>query len=116
MIGVIPRANEVTVVEEFFQLFKTPWELYREGGSYDVIIATADEVPDVDARLLVIYASEPRNLDTQAKATAHARLRDVALDYEGNQVPVYGEVLTFEETDACALRLASGAGIAGVEI
>ena len=45
MIGVIAKAGQVGVVEEFFELFKTPWELYRPGQVYDVIIATADEIP-----------------------------------------------------------------------
>jgi len=48
MIGVIAQAAERGVVEEFFQLFKTPWEFYREGRSYDVVVVTADEVPDVE--------------------------------------------------------------------
>ena len=40
------------MVEEFFELFKTPWELYRPGRVYDVVIATADEMPDINAKLL----------------------------------------------------------------
>jgi len=43
MIGVIPKVGEAAVVEEFFHLFKTPWELFQEGRTYDVVIATADD-------------------------------------------------------------------------
>ena len=49
MIGVIPNPNETAVVEEFFQLFKTPWEFHRQGRIYDVVVATTDEIPNVDA-------------------------------------------------------------------
>ena len=31
MIGVISRSEEAWAVEEFFQLFKTPWEFFRSG-------------------------------------------------------------------------------------
>ena len=39
MIGVVARANQARLVEEFFQLFKTPWEFYTPGRAYDVVIA-----------------------------------------------------------------------------
>ncbi len=47
MIGIIPKAGQTRVIEEFFELFKTPWELYRSGQVYDVVIASADEIPEV---------------------------------------------------------------------
>ena len=50
MIGVIANASEHVVVEEFFQLFKTPWELFQVGRAYDVVFATTPEIPETDAR------------------------------------------------------------------
>ena len=38
MIGVIARPAQHAAVREFFELFKTPWELYREGKRYPVIL------------------------------------------------------------------------------
>ena len=38
MIGVIARDEQRATVEEFFELFKTPWEPYRERGAYDVLL------------------------------------------------------------------------------
>ena len=66
MIGVLTRADEHPIVEEFFELFKTPWEHYVHGRTYDVVVATAGELPDVRARLVVIYGS-----DIQAGDAAH---------------------------------------------
>ena len=43
VIGVISRPDQRPVVEEFFELFKTPWEFYQPGRTYDVVVATADE-------------------------------------------------------------------------
>ena len=116
MIGVIPRGREMAGVQEFFQLFKTPWELFQESRSYDVVVATAGKIPQVDARLLVIYGSEIKNSDAQPKITPCSKLRDVTLDYRGIGVPIYGETLTFEGTGASVLRVAAGSRIAGLKI
>jgi hypothetical protein len=63
VIGVIPRPDQLPVVQEFFELFKTPWEIAQGGRSYDVVIATIDEPPPVDARLLLIFGAEPKSTD-----------------------------------------------------
>lgn len=53
MIGVIAPREQTGAVEEFFQLFKTPWEFYREDRTYDVLISTTREVVGANARLLL---------------------------------------------------------------
>src|SRR2546425_2852992 len=97
MIGVIPKADQITVVEEFFQLFKTPWEFYRQGRTYDVVVATTDEIPEVDTRLLVIYGSEVKSSDARNGIAVRSRRQGVCLNYRGIVLPIYGELLTFEE-------------------
>ena len=48
------------VVEEFFQLFKTPWEFYDPNrGRYEVLLVADGDIPKVDADLVVVYGSEP---------------------------------------------------------
>jgi len=66
MIGVICKIDQVAVVEEFFELFKTPWEFYQRGRAYEVVVATADDVPGVDARLLILYGAETKTTDRNA--------------------------------------------------
>src|SRR5919108_6190260 len=95
MIGVIAKSNEAAVVEEFFQLFKTPWEWFQEGRSYDVVLATVEAVPPVDARLLILYGSEPRVEDSKTNITLCPKLRGIRLDYHGTPAPIYGKALTF---------------------
>jgi len=67
VIGVLPKTGQERVVEEFFELFKTPWEIYRPGRTYDVIIATAADVPHVRASLLVAYDADVKNLEPDAR-------------------------------------------------
>jgi hypothetical protein len=116
MIGVISKTTETAVVKEFFQLFKTPWEFFRADRSYDVVIATADEIPEVDAGLLLIFGSGIKSSDTQAKITARSKLRDINLSYQGTQVPIYGEALTFQENGSTVPVVTAGSGIAGLKI
>src|SRR6266566_4834175 len=117
MIGVIAQAAERGVVEEFFQLFKTPWEFYREGRSYDVVVVTADEVPDVDAKLVLVYGAELKRRDPVATTlTALSEGRTVLIDYQGSRVPVYGAVRVFEKGEGGIPCITADAGIVGVKV
>ena len=100
MIGVIAKADQVATVEEFFQLFKTPWEFVNEGRAYDVVVATVDDIPEVDARLLVLYGAEAKNCDATLGVAQRSRHRGVPLNYRGASLPIYGAVLTFSEGGA----------------
>ena len=97
MIGVIPKVDQHAAVEEFFELFKTPWEFYKVGRRYDVVVATAEEIPDVDTRLLVIYGAESKNVDTRHGVARRSRHRGMSLTHLGSRVPIYDELLTFED-------------------
>ncbi len=116
MIGVIARAEETSAAEEFFQLFKTPWEFFKPGQTYDVIVATVEPEGEIEARLLLIYGSEPRKCDQTAGLTAGSKLRDVLLDYQGEKLPVYGDTLSLRPGAAGQALLRSGSMVAGVKI
>jgi hypothetical protein len=96
VIGVICKAGQPAAVEEFFQLFKTPWEFYRPGRAYDVVVATVDDVPDVDARLIIISGAERKASDATQAFVPRSRHRGGLLNYREIQLPVYGEILTLE--------------------
>lgn len=115
MIGVIAQAGQTAAVQEFFELFKTPWELYRPGWSYDVVVATVDEVPDVEARLLVLYGAGVKGRDARDGIVARSRQRGGSLSYRGRRLPIYDEVATFEGRDGVAVCVAAGDGAAGLK-
>ena len=116
MIGVIPKVDQHAAVEEFFELFKTPWEFYKVGRQYDVVVATAEEIPDVDTRLLVIYGAESNNVDTRHGVARRSRHRGMSLTYRGSRVPIYDELLTFEEGGAGIPCVAVGTEVAGLRV
>ncbi len=116
MIGVITRADETSVVEEFFQLFKTPWEFYHPGRLYDVVIAAGDQVPAVEARLLLVYGSELSAWDRKAKLAGRSKDHGVAIDYQGSSLPLYGRALIFVGAKKDAVCFAGNSEIAGLRM
>src|SRR5437899_9289290 len=116
MIGVIPKADQITVVEEFFQLFKTPWEFYGHGRTYDVVVATTDEIPEVDTRLLLIYGSETKSSDARNGIAVRSRRQGASLNYRGMVLPIYRELLTFEERSAGIPCVTAHSEIAGLRV
>ena len=114
MIGVIPKTNQRLVVKEFFELFKTPWEFYREGRSYDVVIATVDHVPHVDSPVLLIYGCDPTPTDLAIGVIAGRRRDGASLHSGGLSVPIYGSLLTFDKDSAGTVHATADAGIAAV--
>jgi len=96
MIGVIAEPAEHDVVREFFELFKTPWEFYREGGKYDVLLHAGDCNVDAAARLVVVYAARKTKLEEELGISECAvRNSPCFLTYEEDLIPIYGESITF---------------------
>jgi hypothetical protein len=115
MIGVIARPAQTAVVEEFFELFKTPWEFWRGDQAYDVVVSTTDDVPRVDARLVVCYGATGTGGDERAGPIVRSSGQGGLLDYDGARVPIYGQLLTFDPGTAVPCVMAAN-GIAGVRI
>ena len=65
MIGVVATSDQTSVVEEFFELFKTPWEFYSSNKLYDIIISTKDIDFELDAELIFISSAKSTNIDTK---------------------------------------------------
>lgn len=116
MIGVIPKVNQRPLVDEFFQLFKTPWELWQPGRRYDAVVATADEIPEVDARLFVIYGAEGKRTDAKSGIGAGSWHYGGSLDYRGQVVPIYGDLRTFDRTSAGVPLVTLGPDAAGLRL
>ena len=98
MIGVIADLADAEVVREFFELFKTPWEFYRSGNRYDVLICAGDWPLEGNANLVVLYAgTKTRFDDSQKIKTTRSSERAHVLSYEQGRIPIYGDIATFPE-------------------
>jgi len=97
VIGVIPKNGELTIAQEFFQLFKTPWEVYIPHHSYDVVITTGEEIPEnLNGRPLVVYSSVETGIDDQIGVVMESRRRSDWVDWHGVEFPVYGDLTVFQ--------------------
>jgi len=95
MIGVIARPAQHAAVREFFELFKTPWELYREGTRYPVILdADGTSIHD-GADLIIVYGSQPNTYDRRWKCLPAPARDNRTLSWSGLDVPVYGSAACF---------------------
>jgi hypothetical protein len=116
LIGVLAKAGQAAVVEEFFELFKTPWEWYRSGRTYDVVVATTDKVIEPRPRLLILYSAEPMNLDGEIGLAARNREHGATLKQGNNRFPVYGDLLAFSEDGNGVQCVVTESGAAGVKV
>ena len=116
MIGVLAKVDQLPVVEEFFELFKTPWELYRYDRRYDVVVATSDDVPDVDANLVVIYGAGAKTSDIRHGIVAAGLQCSASVDCDGGALPIYQDLLTFEAHTAGQACVVSPGGVAGLRL
>jgi hypothetical protein len=85
VIGVHTSESLRPFAEEFFELFKTPWEFYLADRHYDAIICCGIEPVRYSTRLLLIY-SERGEPNTGGEFSSHAA---TFLNYQGDQIPIY---------------------------
>jgi hypothetical protein len=96
VIGIISSEAHVSAVREFFELFKTPWEFWREGVTYDVVIASSTDIPEhLITNALVIYSAERSGMDETETTSIEARVSGNWIEWDGGDCPVYGKLLVF---------------------
>lgn len=114
MIGVVAKPEQLGVVEEFFELFKTPWEFYRPDGRYDVVISTSGSVPQSDASLLVVFSSRSADIDARLGLKSGTPHCGGMLAHGADTIPIYGELLTFADAGDGIALATSNSQVVGV--
>ena len=93
MIGVLSKDSETRAVQEFFQLFKTPWEFFVPRKHYDLVIITRGEIPeDLNANVLVVYQSHAIEFDDELGLTTTSRRRCDWVEWQDIEFPIYGDL------------------------
>ena len=96
MIGVIANGVEHSTIVEFFELFKTPWEFWRPGNRYDVLLCSNSTVPENDARLLLLYGSQQQAFERCRGIKTQSVRGHKFVSFLGEQMPIYGNCLLFD--------------------
>jgi len=96
MIGVVANGVEQSTVVEFFELFKTPWEFWRPGSRYDVLLCSNSMVPENDARLLLLYGSQQQAFE-RCRGIKTESVRGLEfVSFRDKRMPIYGSCLLFD--------------------
>jgi hypothetical protein len=96
MIGVIANGVEHSTIVEFFELFKTPWEFWRPGSRYDVLLCSNSTVPENDARLLLLYGSQQQAFERCRGTKTQSVRGHQFVSFRGERMPIYGNCLLFD--------------------
>ncbi len=115
MIGVIAKDSESAVVEEFFELFKTPWELYDCDKVYDIVITSGYYGSELDAQLVLVYGSDKIEVDDECGSfTLHEGGKNYC--FQEWFFPIYGRSLTFTNGKKALITEKGGGEAVGIEL
>jgi len=104
MIGVIANPADQEVAREFFELFKTPWEFYRAGKQYDVVLCAGDVPFEATAKLVLVYSGGRTPFDDEQNISIGQRSDNFCLlEDKGTRIPIYGSAVSFSGTGTALL-------------
>lgn len=115
MIGVIVKERQKPIVEEFFQLFKVPWEFFNKEKRYDVVIITDDSFVVPTSRLTVIYSSNKTLFDSENDVQFSRHKGNTLLDNDHYQFPVYKNLLQFQSAVNSIIKVKNKDDVVGLE-
>jgi hypothetical protein len=93
-IGVVARPEDHAVVREFFELFKAPWEFYRSGAEYDVVLQADGVSLPSSARLVVVYGGGSTAFDEACRRLPGRTRKNVMVSCDGTSLPIYGRCVS----------------------
>ena len=108
MIGVTTHEADLPWVSEFFELFKTPWELAIPGKRYRVSLINGPAAAAPDADLTFVYAAGDVPLDRRLGVTVNAAPAASGVQWKGETIPIYGRAVGFGGECEWSLRQADG--------
>jgi hypothetical protein len=116
VIGVISKVGQREILEEFFELFKTPWEPYVPGRKYDVVVSTTDEVPHDESKLVISFGAATKPGDAAIGITTTPQRKTGPVKYKGATVPVYGELALIASRGESTVLVSGAQGAVGIRI
>lgn len=116
MIGVICRDDQRAAAEEFFELFKTPWEIYAPGRQYSVVLTTTDEVPQSNVRLILSFGAGAKSSDAGNGLAVSLQCKRSPIKYQYVSLPIYGDLALIESTTHAIVLVNGAQGNVGVRI
>lgn len=104
------KTDEEEIVEEFFQLFKTPWEFYQSDRKYEIIFCTQNELQKFDAKLLIMFNSEFCDIDSKLNIVHKLHVKDGIIIEKNFEFPIYKSLTVLDSEGIPLLRLKNNLG------
>jgi hypothetical protein len=102
MIGVAADAADLEAVEEFFELFKTPWERAVPARRYRVVLSTDGRIEHLQAEQFLVYGARTDQQEREAGISVEETVGPVHLEWNGTTLPIYGRLARFgTQLDGC---------------
>ena len=98
MIGVAANAANLETIEEFFELFKTPWEPAVPSREYQVVLDAGGRTDNLQAELVLVYGSGEEAIDRLAGVPVERVSGAVDLAWGETTLPIYGGVALLQRT------------------
>src|SRR5207249_2139566 len=95
LIGVAAKEADLPWVAEFFELFKTPWELAVGGKHYRVLLSASDHSETFNADLTLVYGTKELELDRRVGAVVTTIGGPLDIQWSDETFPIYGRAATF---------------------
>jgi len=108
MIGVAGSPTDLETAEEFFQLFKTPWEVARPDHRYRIVLCSNTCVQHINAELLLVYGLGETCIDREAGTKVTLVEGPKRIDWQGETLPVQTGIATFDADTRVSALLVDG--------
>lgn len=89
MLGVIVNERDLDVAAEFFELFKTPWELARTDRRYEAVLCTDQAAALPEADVTIVYGAAAQPHDRDRGVTIEPLRGGVIARVAGTPIPLY---------------------------
>jgi len=115
MIGVFVSNNYMEVVNEFFQLFKIPWEFCNNTNNYRAIISTIEPDYNYKTPLWIIYNSNNLAFDRKYGLKKVPKNCPNKILLNGLTIPIYNNLCLFDKKENFQLILPQDKFSLGIE-
>jgi hypothetical protein len=111
MIGVAAQPTDLEIAEEFFEVFKTPWERVVRGRRYDAVLCTEGCVHDFDTPLCLIYSSQREAVDIAAGIGVEPLDGPLQVRWRELTLPIYQTAATFVSSGGAGVLTSAGKAV-----
>ena len=108
MIGVVAHAEDLDAAAEFFELFKTPWELAIPGRQYRVLLSHGDVGQQYLSDAVVAYGTAKHASDHHSGVSGQSIDGPVLVEWAHSVFPLYTGATVFSGSTGNSMLKATG--------